>query len=223
MLKINGKKHIWIIGVPRSGTTFLTDYLCKYADQCYNEPWGMFEDKLVDKWTFPDSKSIVFKYCMNWKNAKILNERFNKSYFIHLIRNPAQVVYSLVFPKTDSYPYRNIFEDKKTLEDKFRHAITRWFNFIRGSQKVCKQYHSIELTYENLDKQINYLSKFIKIPFSDNLNFKARNDINVNPIKFQKLERLWKSNDYIQEFRKRQEIELVYYRFYKFNDKFYYN
>ena len=80
MLKVKPKKYIWVIGVPRSGTTFLTDYLCKHTNQCYNEPWDTFIHNEVDQWAFPETESISFKYCMNWRYAKTINERFRKSY-----------------------------------------------------------------------------------------------------------------------------------------------
>jgi len=210
VLNPNNKKFIWIIGVPRSGTTFLTDYLCQYVNICYNEPWESYDHKHITQWTFPNVKSIVFKYCVNWSYANILNEKFRKSYFIHLIRDPAQVVYSLVFPKLDSYPYRDIL--KGNIEEKFKQAVSKWYLFICGSQEVCKKFRSIELIYEKIDQQINILGQFLNLPLQKkNFIFNFRNNKNVEPSKFELLETFWKSQDFILEFNKRQEIELIIY------------
>lgn len=174
MLKVKVVQYIWIIGVPRSGTTFLTDYLCQYANSCYNEPWGEYDLKRPAAWKFPQENTTVFKYCANWQNAKLLNEQFKKSYFVHLIRHPRQVVHSMVYPKANAFPFRNLFDTSNTYE-RFHLAVAKWREFFIGSRAACRKYHSIEIVYDRLPQEIDRLQKFLNLPLHlHNLKFKHK-------------------------------------------------
>ena len=175
MLKIKMCKYIWIIGVPRSGTTFLTNYLGKYTDYCFNEPWDRYPLENPRLWTLPEAKTIVFKYCANWRNAKILSNRFKSSYFIHLIRRPTDVIESMVYPKKDSVPYRNLFASK-ILAERFDLAVNKWKEFYDGCCGVCQKYRSLEVVYENLPQELNRISEFTNLPLRQkNLSFNYKN------------------------------------------------
>lgn len=201
MLKVKVVQYIWIIGVPRSGTTFLTDYLCKYANACYNEPWGEYDLKKPAAWKFPKQNTTVFKYCANWQNAKILNEQFKRSYFVHLIRHPRQVIHSMVYPKTHAFPFRNLFNTSNTNE-RFNLAITKWREFLIGSREACKKYHSIEIVYDRLPDEIARLKKFLNLPLDVNdLKFKHKQ---VND---SELEKYWNMSRYKSYLTLRRQIE----------------
>lgn len=203
MLKLKSSKYIWIIGVPRSGTTFLTDYLGKFTDLCYNEPWGQYDIDNPNKWQFPNNKNIVFKYCANWRNADILNYKFKKSYFIHLIRHPEQVIHSMVFPKKDTIPYRNFFSTNK-IEERFYLSLLKWKEFLLASRKVCKKYNGIEVVYEKLNRELNFIKNFIKLPLYNI-------ELTYRPTETLELEKYWRLNKYIEFLEIRNQIQKEFY------------
>lgn len=195
MLKIEENKYIWVIGSPRSGTSFITDFIGKHTACCYNEPWRDFHPDRVRDWNF-ECKSLVLKYCRNWQNAQYLNNRFRKSYFVHMIRDPRQVLFSLVFPKRNSKPFRNLF-DEKDLDTRFDKAVNLWYDFTSNSRLVCEQFNGVEIRYENVD--LDKLSSFLNITFDEKLVFKSRN---VEEEKLLSLERYWRNYKKFLDFRK---------------------
>jgi hypothetical protein len=96
------------------------------------------------------------------------------------------------------------------VEEKFKKAIERWYSFLSGSQEVCQKYKAIEIIYEKIDNQIEQLGTFLDLLLSKRkLLFVIRNNVNVDKNKFHQLEKLWQSGEYANEFKKRQEIELI--------------
>src|SRR4051812_31920204 len=103
-------KMIWVIGSPRSGTTFATDFIGKHTDKVYNEPWSTYPIETPRLWRFPEkAKTITFKYCENWRNLHVLMHHYPDSHWVHIWRDPDNVVYSMAYPKEDSYPPRNLY------------------------------------------------------------------------------------------------------------------
>lgn len=199
MLKIPQRNFIWVIGSPRSGTTMLTDFIGKYTDKVYNEPWESHPVDQIDKWKFPNVQSITFKYCSNWKNASKILSKFRNSKFVHIIRNPADVVFSIMFPKKDSYPPRSWENFGKKREKRFSHAVNLWYNFLIGSLQLPKKANCKIVVYEHLPSQIDDLGQFLNLPLK-NLNFNYKNVQNT-----ESLEDLWAL--YPKHLAKRREIE----------------
>src|ERR1043166_2829977 len=98
----------WILGSPRSGTSFVTEYIGKYTDEKYNEPWKSHPLESPRSWQFPKADKIVFKYCENWRNLHILTNRYPDSVYVHVYRDPDNVVDSMANPREDSWPPRNL-------------------------------------------------------------------------------------------------------------------
>lgn len=185
-------KYIWVVGCPRSGTTFLTNYIGQYTERIYNEPWETYPLEDVESWQFPLCKNLVFKYCCNWKRVDKILKRFYPSKFIYMIRNPDDVVYSWMWPKEDSYPLRP-FVEFGSLESKerFKNVIDQWaicakngLEFVENNKKLTKL-----IIYENIEDEIEGLGKFIKLPLKKtNLIFRNRN---LNPEQLEKLHSFW--------------------------------
>lgn len=165
----------WIIGSPRSGTTYLTDLLGKNVDKYYNEPWNTHHLHKVETWKFPKNKTIVFKYCENWRNYHFIKNNFTNNTFIHVYRNPDDVVYSMAFPKENSYPPRDLYGEYEGME-KINLCMERWYNNMINCCEIDlidKNYY--EVRYENIEDDI----KEIPIKIKENIKFENRN---INPI-----------------------------------------
>ena len=76
---------LWVIGSPRSGTSFITDYLGLYTEGVFNEPWDTHPRLEPEKWEF-DCDNFVFKYCRNWMIADDIVKLFSESIFIHVFK-----------------------------------------------------------------------------------------------------------------------------------------
>lgn len=167
-------KYIWIIGSPRSGTTFLCDYIGKYVDKVYNEPWKTHPLSSPHTWKFPKCDTVLMKYCENWRNLRYIMDRWPDSYFIHMWRDPDNVVYSMAYPKEKSYPPRNLYIGKKDIERK-RLSMKRWYdNLLRCigiGMEYPNRYHEIQ--YEDI--QLDKLSVFLGISLKEKLKFNNRN------------------------------------------------
>lgn len=211
MLKLERKKFIWIVGSPRSGTTLLCDFIGKHTDAAFDEPWAKYPVRKVDEWNFPDGvNSLVFKYCCNWMDAEDISYRFRESKFIHILRNPADVLFSIMFPKADSYPPRSWDEYGKDRAKRFSQAIDHWHSFVQGSfaleQRFRKRYKLV--VYENLPNEVESLAEFLDLPLDKNkLVFKERN---LSKEKLDHLEDLWALHP--QKLATRREIEQKFYR-----------
>lgn len=214
---MNLNKYIWVIGSPRSGTTLLTNYIGKYTDLNYNEPFSTHSINDCKTWNFPIFfNSLVFKYCVNWMNAKFLFENFKKSYFVHVFRCPKNTVYSLAFSKKNSFPCKNFYDEsfltkiqKKDLsiDEKFDYAIKKWFIYTTNSFSVIKQYEGINIKYEKIDRSISKISDYLQIKFDEKIKFNNRNNIDVNLDMFNYFEKKWSSSEYRNQMVLRKKIE----------------
>jgi hypothetical protein len=180
-------KFIWIIGCPRSGTTMLIDYIAKYVDFSYMEPWESHTIRKPETWDFPDCKSIVFKYCENWRDADYIATRWPNSFFVHVWRDPDNVINSMAFPKPTSYPQRNLYP-KHESNERVRLSIERWYEDVNGCLTLGIEQHRdkyLEIQYEKIPNQIFQLGKKLDLPFNeidfDNRNVETDIDWSCNP------------------------------------------
>ncbi len=146
--------YLWVIGCPRSGTTYLTRLLGDNADLMLNEPnkIPMYARNNVENWTFPPCRTVVFKWCENWMVAEKILARFPNSYFFHTIRDPLNNIYSIAFPKVDSFPSRPCLAVGETEEERIDNAIKRWFHYTKGclSVKDLAGTRYLPVLYENI-------------------------------------------------------------------------
>lgn len=169
---------IWIISSPRSGSTFLTDYIGKHI-KMYNEPWDTHPLNDPKSWHLP-KENIVFKYCENWRNLITLKKEYPDSIWVHCWRNPDDVVYSMAYPKEGSYPPRDLYANYQG-EHKLKLCMQRWYSNIVNCTKVSVVAPYIEIKYEDMKTGLDKLSKRINISFDQELDFQDRNiypDIN---------------------------------------------
>lgn len=161
---------IWVVGAPRSGTSFLTNYLGNYVDHCFNEPWEQYPLGQHNNWDLPSGLS-VFKYCANSLYYEDINNKFFNSKWINIIRHPLHVLYSMVFPNDFSFPYRPWNNFEQDHETRVCNAFHCW-----SLLSSAPQYHSIPtVCYENID--LYRLSKFVDLPLDfSNFNFRNSND-----------------------------------------------
>lgn len=174
----NNCLFLWILGSPRSGTTFITDFIGKFTDKSYNEPWQTHPLNEAHSWKFPPAKNIVFKYCENWKNIEIILSRFKNNHFIHVWRNPDNVINSMAFPKYDSYPPRNLYGNFKEDQIRVKLCMERWYSNIIHSMSLYKlmpnNYHEIQ--YEKPKKGLLSLSNKLNLNLNlETLKYKSKN------------------------------------------------
>lgn len=174
-------EFVWVIGSPRSGTTYVTDYLGKYADKVYNEPWDTHPLANPNTWVFPENKKIVFKYCENWRNLAVLL-KYPNSLFVHVWRDPNNVVYSMAYPKAGSYPPRNLYSEYNG-STRLWHCMERWYSNMVNCLSVfnvVKRY--VEVRYENIRQELSQLTDLSKpLDFRDR-NIQARLDWEAHPL-----------------------------------------
>jgi hypothetical protein len=170
-------QFLFIIGSPRSGTTFVTNYIGKYTDKKYNEPWKSHPIETPRLWKFPQVDNIVFKYCENWKNVHVLLNHYPNSLYIHIWRNPDDVVYSMAYPKPDSFPQRNLYGGHDE-EDRLRLCIQRWYS----NMMHCLSLYNIipnkyvEVKYENAVAGLKQVEEKSGLKFDyDKFNFENKN------------------------------------------------
>lgn len=168
---------LFIIGSPRSGTSFLTDYIGKHTDHTYNEPWSTHPLESPKTWKFPKSKTITFKYCENWKNIHTLTTYCPNSFYIHVWRDPDSVIESMAHPKNDSLPHRNLYSGHYGKE-LIKLCIQRWYSNMIHCLSIYnivpKQY--LEIRYEDILPGIKQLGEATQITFDlDRLKFKNKN------------------------------------------------
>jgi hypothetical protein len=170
----NGTDFIWVVGSPRSGTTFLTSFIGKNVDKEYNEPWGTHPLNKEEIWKFPNVDKIVFKYCANIFRYETITNRFPNSKWIHIIRSPDHVIYSMCFPKKDAIPIRNFPEYGNETLHRFKTGVKIWHRTMLESYKIKDL---IQVEYESMDA--NKLSQAINVPMSQekwDRQFHCRNE-----------------------------------------------
>jgi hypothetical protein len=163
-------KIIWVVGCPRSGTSFLTEIIGKKTDYCFNEPWTKYPLGDHKNWRLPSEGDIVFKYCANCFHYKEIKAIYPNSKWIHIIRNPIHVIYSMTFPKKDSFPQR-LWEEMGKEERRVIEAFKKWKKFIDCCSKIKE---AKVVKYENID--LKSLSSYIGLDL-DEPNFTNRNKI----------------------------------------------
>lgn len=194
------KKHIWVIGAARSGTSFVANLIGKNADVCLVEDPN-YHPLNINQWKFKEPyQNLVFKLNNNFVRTATLQQKYPNSFFVHVFRDPKHVLYSMVQPKIGSWPPRMEWKND------FPKALAYWEHFITGclSVKNCKICH---IRYESIPENLRQLSDFIMEPNLNNSDFKNRNYEMVDEDYLNYLENLWnqKQNDFYLKLRRQVE------------------
>ena len=195
------KKHIWVIGAARSGTSYLANFIGKHTDLCLVED-PRYHPINIDIWKFQEPyKSLVFKLNNNFVRTATLSQKFENSLFVHVFRDPSHVLYSMIHPKTGSTPHRLEWKND------FPKALAFWEHFITGclSVKNCKICH---IRYETIPQNLSHLSDFLSIQLDQNkLHFQNRNTQMVDKDYLNYLEYLWAQDQCCPHLKLRQQVE----------------
>lgn len=195
------KKYIWVVGAARSGTSYLAKFIGKHTDLCYIED-QRYHPINLNNWQFPEPyQSLTFKLNNNFVRTFSLTQRFKQSYFIHIIRDPKHVLYSMVQPKEGSWPNRQEWKNN------FPKAIAYWEHFITGCISI-KNVPVVHVKYEKIIETLPKLSEFLGIELqTNNLNFQNRNHEMVDWDYFDYLKSLWLKPEYSEHLKLRKKIE----------------
>lgn len=174
----HGQVYLWVIGPPRSGSTYLTLSLGKNTSHCFNEPINipLFDRDNVENWKFPKCRSIVFKWCENHGVADKIINRFPNSYFLHTIRDPANNILSLSHPKSDSWPRREFEELGEEKETRVQNAVGLWEHYTAGCLDVREKYPDryIPVPYTSMPSYFPVIEEKIQLRLKRKLKFKDR-------------------------------------------------
>ena len=167
---------IFVVGSPRSGTSYLTEYIGKHTDHCLNEPWDRYPQSKIEDWNLPKG-SLVFKYCSNSLYYDEISNKFPEARWVNIKRNPLHVVYSMSFPK-NNWPIRTWEELGEIAEERILNAFYKWSLLSSAADRIKT---ALVLKYENID--IDLLSKFAGINFDKDQH---RNSFRNKNFDFQK-------------------------------------
>jgi hypothetical protein len=196
---------VWVIGCPRSGTTFLTRLIGENADLVFDEPSDpKYERFKVDQWEFPDCESLVFKWCENYLVARKILDKFPTSYFLHTIREPRNNVYSIAVPKPDTLPHRDFPEVGKSRAERALNSIEKWHRYTSGClgvrEVVGERY--LAVPYENMPDSYGEIEKLTGIRLERRPDFR---NTNVDEEALAALDRFWSERPEAE--RLRDEVE----------------
>lgn len=181
-----GQIYLWVIGSPRSGSTYLTLSLGQNTSHCFSEPnkISMYRRDNVDNWKFPKCRSIVFKWCENHEVADKIIQRFPNSYFLHTIRDPANNIYSIAHPKSDSWPRREFEELGEEEAARIQNAVGLWEHYTAGCLSVGEKYPDryIPVPYTSMPSYFPVIEKKIQLRLKRKLKFTDR-DFEPNQLK----------------------------------------
>ena len=175
-MKLMNEEVIWVVGSPRSGTTFITEYIGKYVDNCICEQWDVFPHMKPELWNIHKGKT-VFKYCTNSLHYEFLKNKYKNSKWVYVKRDPIHILYSVIFPKESSYPKRKKNEwhtsgkrwNKEKDEDLLKKFIEHYEAITSAADKIKEAF---VFEYENPD--IKSLGNFLDLPLSE-VEFKYHN------------------------------------------------
>ena len=189
---MNDTTFIWVVGSPRSGTTFLTDLIGRNCDYVFNEPGDdpRLRRGAVEEWVFPKAKTICFKWCENYRVADKIIARFPNSYFIHIIRGRNNNAYSMAFPKETAFPPRD-FADFGTSEDeRLNKAMRTWVVYNEGCLALKKTLGEryLPVFYEQLTEHYDDIEDLTGISLIERPDFHCQN---LPPDDLQRLTPLW--------------------------------
>lgn len=195
------KKHIWTIGAARSGTSCLAKHIGKFTTYNFIES-NIYHPLNLDNWEFSEPyDSVSFKLNNNFVRANTLANKFKNSYFIHIIRNPMHVLYSMVQPKYGSWP------ERLNWKNDFIRAIAYWEHFITG----CLELNNVNIAhikYEKIPENLNKLSEFIGVNLGNDASwFRNRNDEFVDKDYMEYLEKLWNKSENVLYFNLRKKVD----------------
>lgn len=163
------KGPIFVMGCPRSGTTFVTDWIGKVCSHTIQEDLR-FPVEAAAQWELP-SLDCVLKWGHIFQKADVLIARWPHCRFVHVVRRPLDVLYSITHPTEQSQPFRD-FGDMRDADK----AVQWWSFHIQGCQQVASWYrrNTITVEYENLPEEKSRLDTFLGISLPPLSDFRPR-------------------------------------------------
>lgn len=174
MAKLSGNP-IFVLGAPRSGTTFVTYWIGEHCDHIINE-WHKYQLDTVREWQFPAGQ-LVFKWCHLFEVAHHLVDRFPTCKFVEVQRDPLNVINSMVIPKIGSEPPRTFETLGSAIPLRTINATKWWLYHVRGCRDAAQLWKDrwIAVQYERLREQREELSDFLGCRLRDIPEFQPRN------------------------------------------------
>lgn len=176
--RLRGTVHLWVIGSPRSGTTYLSHCLGQNTDLSLIEPneLPMYERGKVEQWRFPLCRSITFKWCENFIVAERILDRFPNSLFLHAVRDPLNNVQSIAFPKADAWPPRAFEELGEETDSRIEQAIDKWVTYTRGCLDVGVRFaeHYLAVPYTDMPASFPVIERRSGIPIRKIVDYRGR-------------------------------------------------
>lgn len=136
----------------------------------------MFKRDNVENWSFPKCRSIVFKWCENHEVADKIIEKFPNSYFLHTIREPANNIYSIAHPKSDSWPRREFEQIGEEEAVRIQNAVGLWEHYTAGCLDVRKNYPDryIPVPYTSMPSYFPVIEEKIQLRLKRKMKFTDR-------------------------------------------------
>ena len=176
--RLRGTIHLWVIGSPRSGTTYLAHCLGLNTDLSLVEPneLPLYERGKVEQWRFPLCRSISFKWCENFIVAERILDRFPNSHFLHTVRDPLNNVQSIAFPKPDAWPPRAFEELGEDADRRIDHAIEKWVTYTRGCLAVGERFpeHYLAVPYTDMPASFPAIERRTGITLKKTVDYRGR-------------------------------------------------
>jgi|GEM_PF-7062909 len=175
---LKGQVYLWVIGSPRSGSSYLTLSLGRNTSHCFNEPIKipMYQRENVQNWKFPMCRSVVFKWCENHSVADQIMERFPNSFFLNTLRDPANNIYSIAHPKSDAWPRRDFDHLGEEESVRIQNAVGMWEHYTAGCLDVRKKYPDryIAVPYTGMPSYLPLIAEKTQLKLKRKMKFYER-------------------------------------------------
>lgn len=166
---------LFIVGSPRSGTTFLSNWIGEKCDHVAIE-WQKFHIDMVRDWELPDGQ-VLIKWCHLFQIAPQLVQLYPNCGFVEIQRDPLNVVYSMSRPKRDARPPRPFETLGTTPVVRLMNAIKWWHFHVSGcrEQSRCWPERWLTVSYERLPSERQRLNEFLSTDLREIPEFQNRN------------------------------------------------
>ena len=148
---------IFVVGCPRSGTDYVARWIGKAVDHSLIEDTRFLAEKF-DEWELPDGR-VVIKWCHLFEHADELIERYPKCLFVNVVRDPLNVLYSIVTAKPSSAPYRDFGEMRIPAKAvdwwNFHTYKIRWLSASQPNHWITVSYEALLSERERLQKRLD--------------------------------------------------------------------
>lgn len=163
------RRPIFVMGCPRSGTTFVAEWIGKSCQHTFVED-PHYPVETAEVWELPAANCVV-KWCHLFQKADALVARYPDCCFVHVVRRPLDVLYSITHPAEQSSNGRD-FGDMRDPD----RAVQWWSFHLQGCQKVTAWHRRrcITVECERLPIERLRLQEFLQISLPELPEFQPR-------------------------------------------------